>query len=130
MKIPCRAFSDYLFFSSTSLDMIGSEIGVVGVSDPSGLSALECFYMKDTHGKSLPCRELDVLQKVFRAKASWNLQIKMWAESMAEGTLSRDELFQYCKFLPPWIRDATLRQANKIFLKANGWEPKFLEEIY
>ncbi len=108
--------------------MIGSEIGVVGVSDPSGHSALECFFAKDTLGKSLPCRELDILQKVFRAKASWNLQIKMWAESMAEETLSRDELFEYCADLPEWIAVATLRQARKIFLKANGWEPKFLSE--
>ena len=114
MKISERTRKDFEFFRDTELDTIGSIVGVQISGNTSGKSALECWFLLDTHGKNAPCREPEVLSKAMRGKQSWNLQIKMWAESLAEGTLFQWELVDYCHGLPTWIFDATMNQSRKI----------------
>ncbi len=112
MKITQRARDEFEFFCDTPLDMIGRIIGVQPSSDPEGVSALECWYSADTHGKKLPCREAGLLQKVLRGKKSWNLQVKLWAEDIADGLLRQPELVDYCHDKPAWIFEAVMAQAH------------------
>src|SRR6266496_4345440 len=100
MKIGRRAKKDFDFFIQTDLDMIGDSLTIDARYDPAGLSALECWYQGDTYGKIFPCREIELLTKVERAKQSWNLQIKLWAEDIAGCLLSIEELRGYCIGLP------------------------------
>jgi len=126
IKVSDDSRSDFDFFVQTDLDMIGA---MVGVKDPrddaNGCAALECWYQRDTHGEVLPCREIELLQKAERGKASWNLQIKMWAEDVADGMLLRQsELVEYCHGLPAWIFEAVMAQAHLTALRKQVGDPK------
>lgn len=125
MKVTDRSRNDFEFFVFTPLNMVGEQIGVWVTSDQDGKTALECWYAKDTHGQVLPCREPELLSKAMRGKASWNLQIRMWAESIAEETLFQWELIDYCHGLPAWIFDATMQQANKILKERGDFTKRF-----
>lgn len=121
-----RARMDFEFFVATELDMVGHEIGVKNATDQNGYTALDCWYAKDTHGQILPCCEPELLAKAMRGKASWNLQVKLWAEDIADGMLLRQpELVDYCHSLPPWIFEATMQQGAKRAAASIGFVPTF-----
>ncbi len=125
MNISRRARQDFDFFAVTDLDMIGQSVGADCRDDPNGFTALECWFERDTHGKVLPCREIELLNKVERSKQSWNLQIKLWAEDICGCLLAKDELKLYCVDLPPWIFQATINQAGKLLRGQIGFVPRF-----
>ncbi len=106
--------------------MIGQIVSGTEKSDPAGYEPLECFYSLDTHGKSLPCKDYESLAKVLRGKQSWNLQMRMWAEGLADMILFPRELAEYCQNKPDWIFEGALRQGQKLFLKKYEHLPSFL----
>jgi len=131
--ISTRVKQDFEFFRDTKLEMIGRSLFWNKVGELKGVSALEAWYGLDTHGKALPCREPEILDKVERGKKSWNLQVKLWAEAMADPPcLLQPELVDYCHGLPPWIFEATIRQAGKLLLESVGYIPRFarLERVH
>jgi len=126
MKITKRARQEFEFYKNTELDMIGHDIGVAVVPAIDGKSALECWWMKDTHGKTVPCREPKLLAKVFRSKQSVNLQVKLWAEDIADGMLLRQsELDEYVHGWPEWVLRAVMEQAGKLAQQQRGYVPRF-----
>lgn len=93
----------------------GKELPVMA-GHPRGCTALEAFAVHDSCGAVRRCREPRQLRDVFRAKAGLNLQIKMWAEGVAEWTtfiweLRADNTFAW---FPEWVWLAVERQATKI----------------
>lgn len=131
MKITDRIKAEFEFYRDTPLDMIGQQVGVDVVPDPSGHSALECWMAKDTHGKDLPCREPEVLLKAFRGKKSVNLQVKLWAEDVADGLMLRQpELAEYTTSWPEWVFRATMEQAGRIAERMVGFVPRFARAEY
>jgi hypothetical protein len=85
----------------------------------SGKSAKECFYILDSTGKIEDCSELELLYELLRCKASVNLHIKMYAESRAEGTLSKPELIEWLNNFesPDWVLNAVEKQKINILCK-------------
>jgi hypothetical protein len=83
--------------------------------DPTGVDAIRAFERFDAQGKRLPCRALPGLARVLLAKAAVNLQIKMWADGVRDGTLPVPELREYCTHFgaPPWVEKAVLNQAER-----------------
>ena len=131
LKITDRARAEFAFYRETPLDMIGHNVGVEITDDPNGYSALECWWAKDTHGKTLPCREQKLLAKVIRSKQSVNLQIKLWAEDVADGMLLRQsELLEYVHGWPEWVFRATMEQAGKRATQIIGFAPRFARAEY
>lgn len=59
-----------------------------------GRSAKEVFYSIDSKGKNIPCNEPELLKELLLCKASVNFNIKLWAESRADGTLPLIEFSQ------------------------------------
>lgn len=129
MKIPHRVRQDFNFLLNDPLDMIGQTIMPATSTPAEGCTALEAWFMLDTHGKTVPCREPEQLDKVKRTKASWNLQIKMYAESIVECTLTHAELATMLEGKPAWIHKAVTQQARKLALKQHGWIPAFVDSI-
>jgi hypothetical protein len=122
-KISEKAKKEFEFYKNLDLDLIGHIVthkeSRKDENDIDGYSALECWYSIDTHGKFIPCRENDVLQKVLRTKQSINLQIEMWADDIANVKfgcflLSQEELYyDYgLKDWPEWVFRAVMRQAH------------------
>lgn len=128
MRISQTARENFEFLLHTDLDMIGqgTKADACVIDSPEGKSSLECWYMFDTHGQHIPCKEAEDLRKVLRAKASWNLQVKLWAQDVAYGMiLYQEELLSYCHQLPEWIFRATMQQAGSICVKIFGYVPRY-----
>lgn len=53
----------------------------------TGVDAKQAFFSIDNNGKNIPTREPELLNELLLCKASVNFNIKMWAESRADGTL-------------------------------------------
>ena len=87
------------------------------VTDPGGLSAVECFYIYDTTGKVVPTRQFLKLLKLYTTKASVNLHIKMYAEDRAAGLLPRVEFNRLCAKIkaPHWFKEAVEIQKSKYY---------------
>ena len=131
IKISARAREEFEFLSRCGLDMIGRVVGHAPEKNhPDGYSALECWFFMDTHGIALPCSDHEELQRIFRAKKSVNLQVRLWAEDLADGSLLTPlELFsRHLAGWPQWVFEAALAQARKICMNNPmiGFFPTFL----
>lgn len=82
----------------------------------NGSDAKACFFALDSRGRCGPCREPRELVRILTCKAAVNLQIKMWAAGMAEGTLFDEELEEYVAHFgaPAWVSEAVRKQAARI----------------
>jgi hypothetical protein len=133
MKISERAKKDFAFYRDSLLDMIGHDVGVDIIAVPGGHTAIECWYAADTLGKLLECSEPELLAKVLRSKQSVNLQIKLWAEDIADGMLlTQRELSIYTYGWPDWIFKAVMQQAARLAKDKLGFMPRFtrIEHIH
>lgn len=85
-------------------------------SSEKGKTAKECFYYLDSQGKKFPCSEYQLLIEILTCKAAVNLQIKIWAESRAEGTLPLFEIQEYMEYFqcPDWVSKSIENQRIKI----------------
>ncbi len=137
---------DYAFylFNKDEFTFAGSDIkrdyGIQFPGEPepfsipyssTGKTAKVCFYQLDSEGKCKPCAEPELLVKILTCKASINLQIKIWAQSRAEFSLSKFELLEYleqCK-APEWVFRAIENQKLKI-LKEWASEKKYQSDYY
>jgi hypothetical protein len=108
---------DWSFYNRQVFDLLSKNIKNIG--DENGHSAKECFFHLDSSGQFLPCREKELLQKIVNSKVSFNLQIKMWAEGIADLTLDIEELREYCEYFqcPHWAFSAVINQASSIISK-------------
>lgn len=81
-----------------------------------GKSAKICFHKLDGAGKKVPCSEPNLLIEILTCKASLNLNIKTWAQSRAEYTLSKEELSGMMIEMkaPEWVFKAVENQKDKI----------------
>lgn len=82
-----------------------------------GDSAFECFKKYDTNGvKNFETSEPELLKDIINCKASINLHIRMYAQSMVEGTLFEFELQEISDNIkaPPWFIKSVINQSVKI----------------
>ncbi len=98
---------------------------------PDGKSAKVCFHQLDSTGKCKPCAEPQLLAEILTCKAAINLQIKIWAQSRAEWTLSKIELIEYLEEYkaPEWVLKAIENQKLRI-LKEWATEKKYEQDLY
>lgn len=84
-----------------------------------GMPALEAFHLIESRGfpKRLAVSEPEKLQKLLRTKAAINMQIKLWAEGRADGTLPKDELRSILEEYkaPQWVFEAVENQKYKYY---------------
>lgn len=96
-----------------------------------GESAKTCFFQLDSNGKSVPCLEPVLLVEILRCKSSINLNIKIWAQSRAEYTLSKGEIQEYMKEInaPDWVFKAIENQKQRIL---DNWisDKKYQSKFY
>lgn len=107
--------------------MFAGEKVVYDNFSPTGLSAKDTFYQIDTLGKFPATSEPELVASLLIAKKGINLQIKQWAEGMAEVTLLPEELQQWCQQYqaPTWVYRSVLHQCSKICKnKIKGYHEK------
>lgn len=78
-------------------------------------TAKEAFYLYDSQGKTVECREPKLLQQIFKCKESINFQIKEWAQDRSKGYLPKIEFQKIIEQyeLLPWMIEAVERQKYK-----------------
>lgn len=105
---------NYKFYKRVSeeLDMI-LEPSIQIEFDPNGLKPLEAFTEWECRGNKVPCKNVDLLNKVLQAKAYINLLIKMWAEGIAERLFWIEEFQNDFPWFPDWVWKAVTNQAKK-----------------
>lgn len=98
---------------------------------PDGKSAKECFHQLDSTGQCKLCSEPQLLAEILTCKAAVNLQIKTWAQSRAEWSISKFELQEYLDYYnaPDWVLKAIENQKLRI-LKEWASEKKYQEDLY
>lgn len=96
-----KTFSDGMFFEYA---FIPAAYPII-LFDKNGVTGKEAFYQWDSNGKILSTRHPNLLLSLLKTKGSVNLNIKMYAEDRAKGSL-------------PLI-NFSVRQAIKIYGKFN-----------
>ena len=89
----------------------------VVVPDENGASAKECFWLWDSQGRVEPCREPELFKAILKCKGSINLNIKMWAQGINEGSTPKFEFEETImkEFeLPDWVKVAVYNQVDLI----------------
>ena len=71
------------------------------------------------------------LSRIDRLTIPSNLQVKMWAEDVADGMLLRQpELTEYVHGWPEWVFRAVMQQAGKIAFNRVGYVPRYARAEY
>lgn len=80
-------------------------------------SAKEAFYLYDSQGKMVDCKEPILLQQIFKCKESINFQIKEWAQDRAKSYLPKIEFEKIVEQyeLLPWMVEAVEKQKYKYY---------------
>jgi len=114
MKISKKTRNNFEFYLcvSRNMQLIGDKPQII--EDINGYSAIEAFNMKDSRGTDVPCREIEILTNVLWAKNFINLQIKMWAEGIADFLFIIDEFKRDFSWFPNWVWIAVEQQSVKI----------------
>lgn len=129
---------DWEFYSNMDSENFKTEKEIK--FDPLGKCAKEVFYRMDTHGlKDITTSEPELLIKSINAKEFANLQIKLWAESIADGTAFYFEIEKWIDELnyPEWSKKAVENQAKRMIENPKHrycyqWHPngKFIDKVY
>jgi hypothetical protein len=69
-----------------------SETTHTAIFSKDGVSAKEAFYSIESFGKNIPTYESELLNRLLMCKAGVNFNIKYWAEGVAEGLFTLNEL--------------------------------------
>lgn len=89
MKYSKRFEEDYLFYTSNLDNFCFAPLDVKSkyklINSEDGETAKYCFYKFDSEGRVIPCREIELLEKLLITKASVNFHIKLYADDRAKG---------------------------------------------
>ena len=99
---------DWLFYDSEHTPkywylLLSKDGNLLVVPNQQGKTAKECFWLFDSLGYIVPCREPNRLVRAYTAKFASGITIDNWLDSCGEGTLSRKEVKQYCQSMPCWM---------------------------
>ena len=92
--------------------------------DLNGHSALECFHVHETFGKTLPCKEPELLSKALNGKEWHGLTVTNCAEDYVGRILFASDIKEN---YPEWVQKDIFGRAKQIAMKTLGFVPKFVE---
>lgn len=104
---------DYLFYEQNRHKFSFCGIYINVEADEKGMSAKRAFYMLDTHGRSVLCREPSLLKEIITCKKSVNLHIRSWAEGWDDCCESIETYLAEFTDPPEWVEKALKEQVLK-----------------
>lgn len=99
-------------------------------NDRIGYTPIQCYVLMDSHGDRegpYPCVDYDTLDKIMRGKENVNLQIKMWVDSVMEGTSFVSEIKELTVDYPEWVFTSFVNQLHREIKKKIGFVPTFMK---
>lgn len=115
----CRSLSRFNYFAECEDDQRLPEIPL----EPDGWTAAECFYVNETFGRLLPCREPVMLTRALNGKQFHGLNVTHCAEDYIGRILFASELKAN---YPEWIRQDILGRARQLAQRDLGFIPTFV----
>ena len=91
--------------------------------DPEGHTAAECFHVHETYGKSVPCREPELLTRALNGKEQHGMTVTMLAEDYVGRILFASDIRDG---YPEWVQKDILGRAGQIAQKVMGYVPTFV----
>ena len=122
MKITNKIKREFNFLCDVGNGQDFLEDTIKSKRKPKGVSALEAWAKLTTHGKIVDCCEPVEFDRARSGKIAINITIKMWAEDLAAGLLTRQEVDEMTETAPQWVSKAAINQAVKII----GFSPSYL----
>lgn len=114
-----KEMTQWLLTVSDDFTFTGSTSTYEYLQSKEGLTPLQAFYIIETngYGSKFTTTDTEQLKRLLRTKAAINMQIKLWAEGRADGTLPLPELEEVLKEYnaPTWVFDAIENQKFKYY---------------
>lgn len=85
----------FLILSKTSHQLV--------LPSKNGFTAKECFWLFDSKGLIVACREPLRLARAYTAKFTHGITMDNWLSSCKDGISLRKEVKNYCNDLPKWV---------------------------
>lgn len=130
MKHSKSFLRDYEFYNKAlnEFSFSGKSIYKIPFSE-NGASAMDCVHIYDSTGVFQPCAEPELASRIINCKASVNLHIKMYAESMGRGEFQLGEIEDiFNQFdAPKWVIDSVVKQAYKYGWLGEKWNKNRIE---
>ena len=109
VKIRKRALDKYRYFFSLGRGI--REPWLMKKPNLTSESGVSCFHSLESTGQESATKHPRLLDRLKRGKALCDLNVKMWAEDLAEGLLTKGELKSYG---PDWVVNAAIKQSHKL----------------
>jgi hypothetical protein len=87
-----------------------------------GHTAAECFHVRETYGKTIPCREPILLTRAINGKEWHGLNVTNIAEDYVGRITFASDLQNY----PEWVRIDILGRSRQIAMNVIGFVPTFV----
>jgi hypothetical protein len=91
--------------------------------NPEGHTAAECFHAHETYGKSLPCREPELLSRALNGKEQHGITVTMIAEDYVGRILFACDIRNG---YPEWVQKDIFGRARQIAMQVIGYVPTFV----
>jgi len=89
----------------------------------NGESALVCFHVKETYGKTLPCCEPELFMRALNGKEQHGITVTMVAEDYLDRlTFAREVENNY----PAWVANEIFARAKQLSTDRIGFVPTFV----
>ncbi len=117
-KVPKKFDKNWNFYLR-HIDLPDNKFTFCGTSveildyDEKGFTAKQVFFILDSTGETLPCKEPALLRKVIVFKKSLNFHIKMWIEGYEDMGTNIDDYMLEFDDPPDWVRKSFRNQLKK-----------------
>lgn len=91
--------------------------------DEAGFTAAECFHVHETYGKTIPCREQELLTRALNGKEWHGLDATHIAEDYIGRLISSAEIREN---YPEWVQRDIFGRARQLAIKIMGYVPTFV----
>ena len=88
-----------------------------------GHTAAECFHAHETYGKSIQCRDPELLTRAINGKEWHGVNVTNWAEDYVGRILFASEIRSQ---FPEWVQRDILGRASQIAMQQLGFVPTFV----
>lgn len=104
---------DYQFYidNKEKFNFCGEVINII--ADKNGDDAKKAFWLIDSQGKKVACKEAILLKEIIVCKKSINLHIKMWSEGYGDCLMGVGCYIKEFINPPEWVERAFRKQLYK-----------------
>jgi hypothetical protein len=86
-----------------------------------GVDAKRAFFLYDSNGKLVPCKEPDLFKSLMITKKGINFHLKLWAEGYSDMLMGVHEYIEDFTDPPDWVEESFRKLLYKEFTKSKTY---------